>query len=104
MPFAGFTLSMADIAAALQRLAGQPMRVTSFPWWAMYLASPFWERACEMIDMRYLWNTAHSLDSMPFQSLLPDFQPTPLDHVLRQELTVLAPDSQGRFSTAQTGQ
>lgn len=40
----------------------------------------------------------------PYVALLPNVQQTPLDEVLRQELAVLAPGGQGRFSTAQTGQ
>ena len=104
MPFAGFTLSMADIAEALQRLTGQPMCITPFMWWAIRLLSPFRELAREMSEMRYLWSNSHALDPAPLKALLPHFQQTPLDDVLRQELTVLAPSLQGKFSTAQTGQ
>ena len=106
MPFAGFTLSMADLAAALQRLTGQPMRLTAFPWWAMRLAGPFWELARELTEMRYLWNHSHTLDPAPMQAALPDFQMTTLDEVLRQEIAVMAPGlrvDQGKFNTAQTG-
>lgn len=104
VPFAGYTLSMADIAEALQRLTGQPLRITPFLWWAVRLLGPVWELAREMFEMRYLWRTAHALDPEPLRALLPDFRQTPLDEVLRQELAVLAPRLQGRFSTAQTGQ
>ena len=104
MPFAGYTLSMADLAETLQRLTGKPMKISPFMWWAMTLLSPFWELAREMSEMRYLWSNSHAIDPKPLQSLLPDFQQTPLDEVLRQELAVLAPTLQGKFSTAQTGQ
>jgi len=104
MPHAGYTLSMADVADALQRLTGQPMRLIPFMWWAVRLVSPFRELARELMEMRYLWTNSHAIDPRPLQALLPDFQPTPLDDVLRQHLTVLAPTSHGRFSTAQTGQ
>ena len=106
VPFAGFTLRMEDVAAALQRLTGRPMRVTGFMWWFMRLAGPFWELARELNEMRYLWNTSHSLDAGPLTALLPDFRLTPLDDVLRAELAVLAPEllePQGKVMLAQTG-
>ena len=106
MPFAGFTLSMADLATATARLTGLTMRLTAFPWWLMRLASPVWELARELTEMRYLWNHPHALDPAPLHAALPDFQPTPLDAVLRQELAVLAPQTsaQGKVISTQTGQ
>ncbi len=92
VPFAGLTLSMTDVAAALQRLTGKPMRLAPFMWWFMQLAGPFWELARELNEMRYLWNTDHALDPAPLAALLPDFRITPLDDILRAELRVLAPE------------
>ncbi len=91
IPFAGHTLSMTDLAKALERLTGKPMRLTPFMWWFMTLAAPFWELARELREMRYLYDTSHSLDPAPLAALLPDFRPTPLDDVLRQHLERLAP-------------
>ncbi|MBC7477212.1 MAG: hypothetical protein H7317_03850 [Pseudorhodobacter sp.] len=95
---------MADLAEALERLTGKPMRISPFMWWTMRLVSPVLEVAREMMEMRYLWDHSHALDPARLKAMLPDFQQTPLDDVLRQELAVLAPTIQGKFSTAQTGQ
>jgi len=106
VPFAGFTLSMEEVAAKLAEMTGRPMRVVSFMWWAMRLTAPFWELARELLEMRYLWNHSHRLDPAPLTALLPDFRATPLDQVLREELEVLAPtllSAQGRVISAQTG-
>jgi len=106
MPFAGYTMSMADLAATLERMTGQRMRLTAFPWWAMRILSPFWELARELTEMRYLFNHSHALDPAPLGLTLPEFHLTPLEEVLRQELAVLAPATpmvQGKLSTAQTG-
>ena len=106
VPFAGFTLSMEEVAAALERLTGRPMRLTPFMWWFMRLAAPFWELARELNEMRYLFNTSHALDPAPLARLLPDFRLTPLDEVLGHELQVLAPEllvPQGSAISAQTG-
>ncbi|MEO8244983.1 MAG: epimerase, partial [bacterium] len=106
IPFAGYTLSMVEVAQALERLTGKPMRMVPFMWWAMRLAGPFWELARELNEMRYLWQTSHSLDPTRMAALLPDFRLTPLDDVLRQELAVLAPEllePQGKSMATQTG-
>ena len=107
VPFAGFTLSTEDIAKAVERLTGQPMRLIPFMWWFMRLAAPFWELARELNEMRYLFNTSHALDPAPLAKLLPDFRMTPLDDVLRQKLQVLAGEMrlapQGNVTSAQTG-
>ena len=89
VPFAGFTLSMEDVAQSLERLTGKPMRLSPFMWWFMRLAGPFWELARELNEMRYLFDTSHRLDPAPLARLLPDFQATPLDEVLRQEIAAL---------------
>ena len=92
VPFAGFTLSMEEVAKRLEALTGRPMALSGFMWWFMRLAGPFWELARELNEMRYLFDTPHSLDPAPLSRLLPAFTLTPLDEVLRQELAVLAPE------------
>ena len=106
VPFAGYTLAMEDVGAAMERLTGQKMRLAPFQWWFMRLAGPFWELARELNEMRYLYNTPHALDPAPLARLLPEFRLTALDEVLRHELQVLAPElagPQGRATSAQTG-
>lgn len=109
VPFAGLTLSTRDIAARITDLTGREMKLTPFMWWFMRLAGPFWELARELNEMRYLWNTSHSLDPAPLADLLPDFRLTQLDDILRAELAVLAPDllnplaHQGNVMLTQTG-
>lgn len=107
IPFAGLTLRMEDVAEAVQRLTGRPMRLVPFMWWFMRLAAPFWELARELQEMRYLFDTSHALDAGPLQAILPDFRLTALDAILREELTVLAPSlsqsSHGTTISTQTG-
>lgn len=82
VPFPGHTISVRGVTQNLARITGRPLRITNFPWWAMRLASPFWELARELSEMRYLFDLPHSLSGTRLQTLLPDFQPTPLDTVL----------------------
>ncbi|MGL4279117.1 MAG: epimerase [Albidovulum sp.] len=86
IPFAGQTVSLSQIAATLQRMTGRDYRIGRFPWWAMRLASPFWELARELGEMRYLYGLDHALDPKPLSALLPDFRPTPLEQMLAAHL------------------
>jgi nucleoside-diphosphate-sugar epimerase len=81
VPFAGLTVTMADLLAEASQQLGRDLRVARFPWWLMTLASPFWELARELREMRYLYNTPHSLDPAPMAALLPGFRLTPLSEV-----------------------
>ena len=78
IPFAGHTASVRDIANAVAQVTGRATRLSAFPWWMMRLASPVWELARELLEMRYLWTMAHSLDPAPLAALLPDLASTPL--------------------------
>ncbi|MBI1169785.1 epimerase [bacterium] len=102
MPFAGYTLSMEDLKARLERLMGQRLKFTAFAWWQMTLAAPFWELARELREMRYLYDLPHALDPAPLAAVLPEFRPTPLDTVLAAHVSRLVP-AQGSVRLAEAG-
>ena len=83
VPFPGHGFTAEDLRRFLSEELGRPLRFTTFPWWAMSIASPFWELAREMLEMRYLWNVSHRLAGTKLARLRPDFEPTPLAEVLR---------------------
>ena len=101
IPFAGFTLSMADVKTWLEAIMGQELKLSRFPWWAMRLAAPFWELARELQEMRYLYELPHALDPAPLARLLPEFRLTGLDTMLREHVERLVP--QGSEIVTQTG-
>jgi len=86
VPFAGLTMSAEDWRAALAKHTGRNVVLKPFPWLMMKLLSPFWGLAREMQEMRYLWDTPHSLNGARLQALLPDFKATDLREVLRRVL------------------
>ncbi|QQA42688.1 sugar nucleotide-binding protein [Pelagovum pacificum] len=86
VPFPGHPFTTRQFRDALQRLTGRSLRIVGFPWWIFRVASPFWEFAREMNEMRYLFETDHRLDDRLFNELLPDFEPTPQDTMLRSLL------------------
>ncbi len=83
VPFAGLTLTGEDLRAALAQHTGHAVVLKPFPWLMMKLLSPFWLLAREMQEMRYLWDTPHSLSAARLQALLPEYQGTSLQKVLQ---------------------
>ncbi len=82
VPFPGHVFSPSDHLAVLRRETGRDIRLVAFPWWLMTLASPVWEMARELREMRYLWDLDHRLDGAKLARLLPDFHPTDLRTVM----------------------
>lgn len=91
IPFAGYSFSIEDLRGRLQALSGRPLRLAQFAWLPMRLLSPFWELARELVEMRYLYDTPHSLGPAPLAALLPDFRMTPLDAIIAAHLPGATP-------------
>jgi nucleoside-diphosphate-sugar epimerase len=73
----------ADMAAAACRAAGiSTRRIYAFPWWCVRLAAPFVEVCREMLEMRYLWNTAAELDNTKLCGFIGPEPHTPLDEAV----------------------
>lgn len=86
IPFPGHTLSAQGIKSELERITGCPLAFKRFPWWMFTLTGPFWELARELSEMRYLWQTDHALSDHRLKALLPEFEGTPTDEVMRSAL------------------
>lgn len=86
IPFPGHTLTAQQIKDGLEAILQRPLKAVSFPWLALKLASPVWEMARELQEMRYLWETDHALCGDRFADLLPDFGATDLERVLASAL------------------
>ncbi|MEL0439179.1 sugar nucleotide-binding protein [Phycobacter sp. K97] len=82
IPFPGYTLSGRELHAAVNACLAVPVELRPMSWLPLQLARPFWPLGRGLLEMRYLWNTAHSLDRTLFQDLLPDFKETPLSEAL----------------------
>lgn len=95
VPYTGYTLSGQELLAALNANLSRPARLSKMSWLPLQLARPFWPLGRCLLEMRYLWNTPHSLNGDLFHELLPRFQATPLAQALRhclpQELLVSQP-------------
>ena len=89
VPFPGYTLTGAELAAALGRALGRPVVAKPMAWWPLYLAAPVWPMARGLIEMRYLWDMPHRLDGAVLARLLPDRTDTPVEDALAQCAAVL---------------
>ena len=86
VPFPGQTLTGEQIRTIAESCLNRPVRLKGFGWWMINLASPFWELARELKEMRYLWDTPHSLSATKVHRLLPDFQTTSADAAITAAL------------------
>ncbi|MEN6543920.1 SDR family NAD(P)-dependent oxidoreductase [Parvibaculum sp.] len=76
-----------EIADATRKAAGVPdAPIRRFPWFAVYLASPFVETFREMIEMRYLWKRPVRLDNRKLVAFLGEEPHTPTEVALRVTL------------------
>jgi nucleoside-diphosphate-sugar epimerase len=82
IPFPGHNFTLEQLRTFLSARLGRPLGIARFPWWVMTLASPFWELARELREMRYLWDLSCTLSAEKCSRILPDFRATPLSEVL----------------------
>lgn len=84
--FPGYTLTGTELRTAIEQVLGQGVRLRRMSWLPLQLARPFWPMASGLLEMRYLWDTPHSLDGTALDRILPDRQHTPLAEALRLSL------------------
>lgn len=87
VPFAGYTLTGAELGAKIADLVPGTVKVTRMSWLPLRLISPFWALGRRLIEMRYLWNKPHHLDGARMAHLLPGFKETPLAEALATALS-----------------
>lgn len=86
IPFHGHSFTAVELRQFLEKETGRALDFTPFPWPLFSVLAPFWELAREMKEMRYLYSLSHSLSAAKLQRLVPDFEGTPLDEVLREAI------------------
>lgn len=92
IPGESFTIQQLRDMIALE--TGRDIAIKKFPWWSMYLASPFWATAYELLEMRYLNEIPHRLSGERLAQVLPEFKPTSRHKIMLAEL----PDDMRRIS------
>lgn len=92
---AGHQVTGAQMADAIERVAGRKLARKTLPWFAMAMVSPFVEMVREMLEMRYLWDNDVLPDNAKLVATLGAEPHTPLDQALRTAL-----EGQGCLETA----
>jgi nucleoside-diphosphate-sugar epimerase len=106
LPFAGHTLSGAEMLAAIERAAeslglvpnGGAFKHSGLPWFALKLIGlvvPMWR---EIAEMSYLWRVPHALDGAALARAAGPLPATPLDAALRDTLLALGHASSPRVA------
>ncbi len=80
--FPGFTLSGEQLTHVCAQALGRPIRLKKMSWLPFFLARPFWKMAKHLLEMRYLWDTSHTLDGAALDAILPERQQTDLTSAL----------------------
>lgn len=84
--FEGYTMSARQMAQHIAGITGREIAVKRMIWWPLYGLIPFWKLARYLVEMRYLWNTPHSLDGTRLAALLPEFRTTPPQQALARAI------------------
>ncbi len=84
--FPGHNLTGHEMIDALERVCGRSLKVSRFAWPVLRLISPVSPLVREVLEMRYLWDTPHGVESERFSALLPQFRPTDLEAALAKTI------------------
>ncbi|KFE35143.1 epimerase [Thioclava atlantica] len=103
LAFPGTTFSARELADELASQLGRKIAIKRFPWTMLSLASPFWELARELREMRYLYDMPHEIDGAEFRARFPDFKIKTLDRIVFEHLYLrgmkVVPNPGGTMST-----
>jgi len=101
--YPGTRFSFREMADELAGQLGREITIKRFPWTALLLASPVWELARELREMRYLYDMDHKIDGTDFEALFPDFKPKTLQRLVFEHLYMrgmkVVPDHGAKMST-----
>lgn len=78
-----------QMAAAIRRVVGRPVKVRSFPWWIVPIMAPFNAFMHELKEMRYLWKQPLRMTNTRLAGTLGAEPRTPIDEAVRQTLADL---------------
>lgn len=90
--FAGHTVTGDQFHRAMEEAVGRSLKRGSVPWQLLRLVGVFNPVLREVVKLRYLWDTHHSLDGTRLGGVIGDRPATPLVAALRQAVADLGLD------------
>ncbi|MEQ9693110.1 epimerase [Shimia sp. SDUM112013] len=97
--FPGYTLSGQDIATLIAQVTDAKIRLKQMSWLPIRLAAPVWPLGRCLLEMRYLWDTSHRLESTCFDVVLQGFRHTPAIQAVACAIAHVTPVPQNEMST-----
>lgn len=88
--FEGYTLTAEQMVQKIADARGHEVKVKEMAWWPLRLVQPFMPDMKHIFEMRYIWDTEHYLNGAKFNTLVPDFKPTPAVEAFRQATDFVA--------------
>jgi len=82
--FEGFSITGQELINHAQIALNRKVKIKKMPWVAMKIASLFTPMVKEVLEMRYLWDTPHSIDGTKLAVTLPNFKQTDLNHAFNE--------------------
>lgn len=82
--FPGYSVTGRQIADLLSQISRRKIMVRRMSWIPLRLVAPVWPMAKGLLEMRYLWDTPHSLRSKRLSELCPTYRDTDVEDALRQ--------------------
>ncbi len=82
--FPGYSITGRQIADLLSHISCRKIMVRRMSWIPLRLAAPVWPMAKGLLEMRYLWDTPHSLRSKRLSELCPTYRDTDVEDAVRQ--------------------
>ncbi|RZJ02991.1 MAG: oxidoreductase [Rubrivivax sp.] len=87
--FPGHGVSGEEMRQALSEASGRNLKLAGMPWPLLRLAAPFVPSLKAVVEMRYLWQRAHTLDGSALAARIGAVPATPLVLALKQSLAAL---------------
>jgi nucleoside-diphosphate-sugar epimerase len=97
--FAGHSLTVDELVAAVRRASGRRLIALPFPWSLMRVIGLGNETMRELMEMRYLWRAPIGLENRKLVAFLGEEPRTPLDAALRESLDTPAPTPKAQRRT-----
>ncbi len=82
--FPGYAVTGEHLAGYLSRIAGRTVTARRMPWLPLHMTAPVWPMAQALLELRYLWDTPHSLASIRLHDLCPTYRDTDIEDALGQ--------------------
>jgi len=87
--FPGHSVTGAQMLSTLQKIAEQPLKLRSFPWWALRIFGLFSVQLRELVEIAYLWRVPHRLSGDKLRATIGDIPQTAFREAVHSSLDAL---------------